>query len=116
MYHWNLHKENNGEKQCQLKKPQQIFDLEGKPTGKITLPSVFDTPLRPDVIKRAVLSIQSHRIQPQGRDPMAGKRTSAESRGTGMAIARVPREKGGGGRAAFAPGTVGGRQASPTKS
>ena len=46
---------------------------------------------------------------------MAGKRTSAESRGTGMAMARVPREKGGGGRAAFAPGTVGGRQAHPPR-
>ena len=46
---------------------------------------------------------------------MAGKKTSAESRGTGMAIARVPRVKGGGGRAAFAPGTVGGRQAHPPR-
>ena len=33
-----------------------------------------------------------------------------------MAMARIPREKGGGGRAAFAPGTVGGRQAHPPKS
>jgi large subunit ribosomal protein L4e len=97
------------------KRTAQVFDLEGKATGKTNLPSVFDTPLRPDVIKRAVLSIQSHRLQHQGRDPMAGKRTSAESRGTGMAIARVPREKGGGGGAAFAPGTVGGRQAHPPR-
>jgi len=97
------------------KRTAQIFNLEGKATGKTDLPSVFETPLRPDVIKRAVLSIQSHSIQPQGRDPMAGKRTSAESRGTGMALARIPREKGGGGKAAFAPGTVGGRQAHPPK-
>jgi len=47
---------------------------------------------------------------------MAGKRTSAESRGTGMGIARVPRVKGGGGRAAFAPSTVGGRQPHPPRS
>lgn len=92
-----------------------IFDLQGKSTGKIMLPKVFSTPLRPDVIKRAVLAIQSNRIQPQGRDPMAGKRTSAESRGTGMAIARVPRIKGGSGRAAFAPSTVGGRQPHPPR-
>jgi large subunit ribosomal protein L4e len=98
------------------KKTVHVFDLEGKSTAKTTLPSVFETPLRLDVIKRAVLSIQSHRLQPQGRDPMAGKRTSAESRGTGMAMARIPREKGGGGRAAFAPGTVGGRQAHPPRS
>ncbi len=97
------------------KKTAQIFNLEGKPEGKASLPAVFDTPLRPDVIKRAVLSIQSHRLQHQGRDPMAGKKTSAESRGTGSAIARVPREKGGGGTAAFAPGTVGGRQAHPPR-
>ncbi|MCW4006698.1 MAG: 50S ribosomal protein L4 [Candidatus Bathyarchaeota archaeon] len=96
-------------------KTAQIFDLEGNPSGKLNLPSVFETPLRPDVIKRAVLSIQSHRIQPQGRDPLAGKRTTAESRGTGMGIARIPRVKGGGGRAAFAPGTVGGRQAHPPR-
>lgn len=32
-----------------------------------------------------------------------------------MAIARVPREKGGGGKAKFAPGTVGGRQCHPPK-
>ena len=98
------------------KKSVEIFDLEGKSAGTIKLPAIFDSPLRPDIIKRAVLSMQSHRIQPQGRDPMAGKRTSAESRGTGMGIARIPRVKGGGGRAAFAPGTVGGRQAHPPKS
>jgi large subunit ribosomal protein L4e len=96
-------------------KTADIFDLQGKTTGKITLPNVFSTPLRPDVIKRAVLAIQSSRIQPQGRDPMAGKRTTAESRGTGMAMARVPRMKGGGGRAAFAPSTVKGRQPHPPR-
>jgi len=96
-----------------VKKTAKIFNLEGKATGKIELPPIFATPLRPDVIKRAVLAIQSNRLQPQGRDPMAGKRTSAESRGTGMAMARLPRRKGGTARAAFAPGTVSGRQGHP---
>ena len=96
-------------------KTAEIFDLKGESTGKITLPTIFSTPLRPDVIKRAVLAIQSSRIQPQGRDPMAGKRTTAESRGTGSAIARVPRIKGGSGRAAFAPSTVKGRQPHPPR-
>ncbi len=100
----------------QKKKTVKIFNLQGKPVDKITLPDIFATPLRPDVIKRAVLALQSNRLQPQGRDPMAGKRTSAESRGTGMAMARVPRVKGGGGRAAFAPSTVGGRQPHPPRS
>ena len=93
----------------------KIFDLQGESTGNVTLPAVFATPLRPDVIKRAVLAIQSSRLQPQGRDPMAGKRTSAESRGTGSATARVPRIKGGSGRAAFAPSTVKGRQPHPPR-
>jgi large subunit ribosomal protein L4e len=98
------------------KKTVKIFDLQGKTIGKTTLPAVFATPLRPDIIKRAVLAIQSSRLQPQGRDPMAGKKTSAESRGTGLGIARIPRVKGGGGRAALAPGTVGGRQPHPPRS
>ncbi len=95
-------------------KTAEIFNLEGKPTGKIKLPAVFSTPIRPDVIKRAVLAIQSSRLQPQGRDPMAGKKTTAESRGTGSGTARIPRLKGGG-RAAFAPSTVKGRQPHPPK-
>jgi large subunit ribosomal protein L4e len=95
------------------KKTVKVFNLEGESTGKMELPPVFATPLRPDIIKRAVLAIQSSRFQPQGRDPMAGKRTSAESRGTGLAMARIPRLKGQSGRAAFAPGTVGGRQSHP---
>ena len=96
-------------------KTAEIFDLQGKTKGKITLPDVFSTPLRPDVIKRAVLAIQSSRLQPQGRDPMAGKKTTAESRGTGSGIARVPRVKGGSGKAAFAPSTVKGRQPHPPR-
>jgi len=96
-----------------VKKVAKVLSLEGKATGKVELPPVFATPLRPDVIKRAVLALQSNRIQRQGRDLMAGKRTSAESRGTGSGTARIPRRKGPGGEAAFAPGTVKGRQAHP---
>lgn len=96
-----------------VKKAAKIFNLDGKAVGKIELPPVFATRLRPDVIKRAVLAVQSTRLQPQGRDTMAGKRTSAESRGTGAGASRVPRRKSGAGKAAFAPGTVSGRQAHP---
>ncbi len=95
------------------KKTAKIFNLNGKPIGKIKLPPIFQTPLRPDVIKRAVLATQSSRFQPQGRDPMAGKRTTAESRGVGLGIARIPRLKGQRGRGALAPGTVGGRTPHP---
>lgn len=97
------------------KKTAKVFNLEGKSVGKTEIPSVFATPLRPDVIKKAVLALQSRRFQPQGRDPLAGKRTTAESRGVGLGIARIPRTKGPAGRGAFAPGTVGGRVAHPPK-
>lgn len=99
-----------------MAKTVKVFDLDGKPTGKIKLPPIFETPIRPDVIKRAVLAVQSARFQPQGRDPAAGKRTTAESRGVGLGIARIPRTKGPRGTGAFAPGTVGGRLAHPPTS
>jgi large subunit ribosomal protein L4e len=90
----------------------KIFNLQGKRVGRIRLPNIFKTPFRPDVIKRVVISLQSNRFQPQGRDIMAGKRTTAESYGTGHGIARIPRLKRTG-RAAMAPGTVGGRATHP---
>lgn len=93
----------------------KVFDLQGKQVDKVKLPSVFRTVLRPDVIRRAVTTIQSHRFQPQGRDPMAGKRTTAESKGVGLGIARVPRVKIGM-RAAFGVGIVGGHRAHPPRS
>jgi len=102
--------------EAMAKKTAKIFNLKGKPIGRTSLPPIFATPLRPDVIKRAVLAIQSNRFQPQGRDPMAGKRTTAESRGVNLGIARIPRIKGPAGRGALAPGTVGGRLAHPPTS
>ena len=97
-----------------------LYNLKGEAVGKVPLPRVFLTPIRPDLIKRAVLSILSAKRQPYGVDPMAGKRTTAESWGTGYGMARVPRVKGhrypAAGRGAFAPMTVGGRRAHPPKS
>jgi len=93
-----------------------VFDIEGKPTGEIPLPTVFETRLRLDIIQKASIAQQSHRFQPQGRNLMAGKRTTAEGFGVGRGISRVPRIGGHGplsGTAAFAPGTVGGRMAFP---
>ncbi len=94
----------------------KIIGMDGEPAGEIGLPGVFETVLRLDLIKRAVVAQQSHSFQPQGRNPMAGKRTTAEGFGVGRGISRVPRISGGGplsGTAAFAPGTVGGRLAFP---
>ena len=97
----------------------QVLGLQGKPEIDVELPKVFETPIRPDVIKKIVIAQQSHRLQPQGRDPMAGERTTADSMGTGFHLARVPRVRGSrypkAQQAAFCPGTVGGRQAHPPK-
>ena len=94
-----------------------IYDLQGKPESSIDLPEVFSTPLRTDVIRKTVLFQQSHRYQPQGRDPMAGKHTSARGMGTGHHLSRVPRVKGSrypkAQQGAFAPSTVGGRETQP---
>jgi len=93
-----------------------VLDIEGKVTGEISLPTVFETRLRLDIIQKASIAQQSHRFQPQGRNLMAGKRTTAEGFGVGRGISRVPRIGGHGplsGTAAFAPGTVGGRMAFP---
>jgi len=92
----------------------KIFDLQGKAVDKVRLPAVFKTPLRPDVIRRAVVALQSNRFQPQGRDPMAGERTTAESLGVGRGISRVARIKGGQ-RAALISMAVGGRAAHPPR-
>lgn len=94
----------------------KVFDLKGEEVNQLNLPQIFNTPSRPDVIKRAVVTIQSHRYQPQGRDPMAGKKNTAVSRHAGLGISRVPRLRERGQRAAFAPGTVGGRSAHPPES
>ncbi len=94
----------------------KIVDSDGKDAGEMTLPTVFSSGLRRDIITKAVVAQHSHRFQPQGRNPMAGKRTTAESFGVGRGISRVPRVGGHGplsGTAAFAPGTMGGRSAFP---
>jgi len=92
-----------------------VFNADNNVSGEVELPKIFDTPYRPDVIKRAVIALQTHGFQPQGRDPMAGKRTTAESWGTGRGMSRVPRQRGSS-RAAFGVSIVGGHQAFPPKS
>jgi len=101
----------------EVQKTVNVYDINGKPIKVINVPEFFFTEFRPDLIKRVCVILQSHRFQPKGRDPMAGKRTTAESLGVGHGLARVPRVKGErypkAGMAAFAPSTVGGRLAHP---
>ena len=92
----------------------RVLDLSGNVVREITLPPVFKEAFRPDLIKRAVLAMQSNRLHPKGSNPLSGRKTSAESWGTGRGAARVPRIKNGR-RAARAPQAVGGRRAHPPK-
>jgi len=95
----------------------------------MALPTQFDERVRPDVVKRAVLSIQSKNRQPYGADPEAGlkhvtrwrKRNNAFRTQKGKGISRVPRKilLGRGEQfysvGAESPNTVGGRRAHPPK-
>ena len=97
-----------------------VLNLEAKRIKDIALPKVFSTPYRPDLINRAFWIVFTHSLQPKGTDPMAGKRTSAESWGVGHGVARVARVKGSryprAGQAAGIAGVVKGRATHPPKS
>jgi large subunit ribosomal protein L4e len=90
----------------------RVHDLDGAEAGEVDLPGVFETPYRPDLIRRAVEAAQANRKQDYGSDEYAGLRTPAESFGSGRGMAHVPRE---GGRARRVPQAVGGRRAHPPK-
>jgi len=89
-----------------------LIDVDGNEAGNVELPAPFETPYRPDLIRRAVLAAQANAKQPHGADAFAGKRTSAESFGSGRGMAHVPRANG---RGRLVPQAVGGRRAHPPK-
>jgi large subunit ribosomal protein L4e len=57
------------------------YDVNGKVSEKIDLPKVFSTPIRKDLILRAVLSIQAKKRQAHGTDLNAGTKSSAAYHG-----------------------------------
>jgi large subunit ribosomal protein L4e len=89
-----------------------LHDVDGEEAGTVTLPEVFETPYRPDLIRRAVLAAQANRKQDYGADPFAGLRTPAESPGSGQGMAHVARQNN---MARRSPNTVKGRPAHPPK-
>ena len=56
------------------KKPPTSTTSKENPSAKTTLPTIFTTPLRPDVIKRAVLATQTNRT-PTPRKKPHGRQT-----------------------------------------
>ena len=92
----------------------KVLSLKGEVVEELELPDVFYEEYRPDIIKRAVLAIQSHRRQPYGPNPLSGINYAWENWGPGYGYARVPRWKIGR-RAVVVPQAVGGRRAHPPK-
>lgn len=88
-----------------------IYNADGSVVEEVKLPPVFGLPVRKDLIRRAFLSAFTAMLQPKGRDPLAGKRTTARSWGVGRGMARVPRLPNG--RAAFVVFARGGHAAFP---
>jgi large subunit ribosomal protein L4e len=92
-----------------------VFALDGSPSKEhITLPLAFSEPIRPDLIRRAVLAARANRRQPYGTSPTAGLRHSTQWSGKGKGVARTPRLMDSM-RGAQAPNTVGGRPAHPPR-
>lgn len=89
-----------------------LYTATGAKKGDVELPDVFHTPVRTDVIRKAVNVAQANRRQRYGASPWAGMMHSTKSAGKGKGMSRVPRIQGAG-AGALAPPTVGGRRAHP---
>lgn len=88
---------------------RSVYTLNGTRKEEKTLPKFFDTRIRPDLIKRAVLAIRSERYNPPGKSPWGDKKWVVEPRGKGFDTSRISRTRGGMGRARVVPQAVGGR-------
>lgn len=94
------------------------IDVISSTPSQVDLPEIFNTPIRSDLIMFVHKNVSLNKRQPYAVKPTAGKNYSAESWGTGRALARVPRVKGSGtrksGQAAFANFARGGHIGHPT--
>lgn len=93
---------------------------DSKPaTQHVTLPGVFTSPIRSDIVQDVHTRMAKNKRQAYSVSKYAGHQTSAESWGTGRAVARIPRVAGGGthraGQGAFGNMCRGGRMFAPTK-
>lgn len=89
-----------------------VVDTAGSPGAQVALPLAFSSPLRPDLVRRAVVAAQSRRRQPHGTSLTAGLRHSVQWSGKGKGVSRSPRLMDSM-RGAQAPNTVGGRLTHP---
>jgi len=86
---------------------------------EVHLPAVFKAPIRPDIVSFVHDKMMKNTRQPYCVSSKAGHQTSAASWGTGRAVARIPRVRGGGthrsGQAAYGNMCRSGRMFAPTK-
>src|SRR3989344_1147635 len=106
-----------------------ILDLAGQKKSQLDLPFMFGMEVDAGLIRRAVLSIQSARLQPKGVKKESGRQNSAEYVGVrwlptyaktiNVGHARLPRLKNHrgilAGKVAQVPQAVGGPRAHPPK-
>lgn len=96
-----------------------VFNDNGETTGQVTLPTVFKAHIRSDIVGFVHSNMAKNSRQAYSVNKYAGHQTSAESWGTGRAVARIPRVRGGGthrsGQGAFGNMCRGGRMFAPTK-
>jgi len=98
----------------------KVYDgASGAESASVPLPGVFTAPIRRDIVHFVHSNIAKNKRQPYAVSQLAGHQTSAESWGTGRAVARIPRVGGGGtsrsGQGAFGNMCRGGRMFAPTK-
>lgn len=97
-----------------------VYSEKNEPSGNhVRLPAVFRAPIRNDIVNFVHVNISKNSRQAYAVNVDAGHQTSAESWGTGRAVARIPRVRGGGthrsGQGAFGNMCRGGRMFAPTK-
>jgi len=92
----------------------KVMTLEGEVSRTIKLPSAFEEPFRPDLIRKAFSVEMANKRQPYGPSPGAGMRHAVSTWGKGRGAARVQRLKQGN-TAAESPNNVGGRRAHPPR-
>merc|ERR1711907_119217 len=96
-----------------------VVTVQSESGKQVQLPAVFLAPIRPDIVQFVHTSMNKNRRHAYAVNKDAGHQTSAESWGTGRAVARIPRVPGGGthraGQGAFGNMCRGGRMFNPTK-
>merc|ERR1719327_1213309 len=96
-----------------------VVSVYGKKQEQVPMPAVFTAPIRDDTVQFVHANMAKNRRQAHGVYTWAGQQHSAESWGTGRAVARIPRIGGSGtsrsGQATFGNMCRKGRMFAPLK-